>query len=51
MEDNNILGITLVILLISRCFGFNEWSWWIILSPVWIAAIIVCFESMCEKND
>lgn len=39
--DSKILGIGYLVLIILRLIGVIEWSWWIILSPLWIAFLIV----------
>ena len=39
--DSKILCIGYLVLIILRLIGVIRWSWWIILSPLWIAFLIV----------
>ena len=36
-----ILILSLLLLLILKVFGIVAWSWWVILSPLWLETLIV----------
>lgn len=38
MEDTDVLAIVFIVL---KLLGVINWSWWWVLSPIWISIIIV----------
>ena len=34
-------GVLLVVFLVLKLTGLIDWSWWWVLSPLWISAIVV----------
>lgn len=35
-----LIELAIVVLIIAKVFGLIWWSWWIVLAPFWIGAII-----------
>ena len=45
-NTNKSLGlfdILLVIFIVLKLTGLVDWSWWWVLSPIWIAVLILLF--------
>ena len=47
MGDNNsgigIVGVLTIIFVVLKLTNLIAWSWWWVLSPLWIGAIIAVF--------
>ena len=39
MDLFSVGGIIQIIFVIGKVFGFLNWSWWIVLIPLWISLI------------
>lgn len=35
------MGLLTIVFIVLKLTGFIDWSWWWILSPFWIGALIV----------
>jgi hypothetical protein len=35
-----LIETAIIILIIAKFFGFIWWSWWIVLTPFWLGALI-----------
>ena len=38
-----LFDILLVIFIVLKLTGLVDWSWWWVLSPIWIAVLILLF--------
>jgi hypothetical protein len=50
MKNKSILGPVLIILIILKIFGVINWSWSIVLIPLWIAIIVVFAGNIIKRN-
>lgn len=49
MKDNNtttsggigFVGLLTIVFIVLKLLGKIAWSWWWVLSPIWISAIVV----------
>ena len=49
MSERNgltLADVLLVVFIILKLCGVVNWSWWWVLSPVWISIIFVIFVSL-----
>lgn len=59
-QQENVLGIFTVFILVGitlKMMGYIDWSWWLILAPVWISmsigivmAIIIIIIDAWERH-
>ena len=51
--DNNVgfFDLLLLLFIALKLMGYIDWSWWIILSPIWIIAFLVICEIITEKTN
>ena len=47
MSDNSsssigFIGLLTIVFVTLKLTGVIEWSWWWVLSPIWITAAVVC---------
>lgn len=40
-SGSGVSTILLVVFIILKCTGLIDWSWWWVLAPLWIPAILV----------
>ncbi len=40
--DIGFIGLLTIVFVTLKLTGVIEWSWWWVLSPIWIAAAVVC---------
>ena len=40
-SGSGISTILLVVFIVLKCTGLINWSWWWVLAPLWIPAILV----------
>lgn len=50
MNNNNnssgglgVSGVLLIVFIVLKLIGVINWSWWWVLSPLWISILIVLF--------
>jgi len=47
-------GLLTIVFIVLKLIGKIDWSWWWVLSPIWISAsiavIIIVFLFLLEKN-
>jgi len=36
-------GLLTIVFITLKLTGFIDWSWWWVLSPIWISALLVVF--------
>ena len=54
MKKNNGIGIADVItvsFIILKLTGNIDWSWWWVLSPIWIGAILLLTLKLLERIE
>lgn len=37
----NFFDVLLIVFIVLKLVGVIEWSWWWVLSPIWIGALLV----------
>ena len=37
------VGLLTIVFIVLKLTNFIDWSWWWVLSPLWISAIIIAF--------
>lgn len=42
-SGSGILTILLIVFIVLKCTGLIDWSWWWVLAPLWIPAVLVFF--------
>lgn len=42
-----ILELLLVVFIVLKLTGFIAWSWWWVLSPIWLVALFWGFIAFC----
>lgn len=35
------VGLLAIVLIVLKLLGYIDWSWWWVLSPFWVVAIII----------
>lgn len=36
-----MLGVLQIIFLVLKCIGTIDWSWWAVLTPLWINLVLI----------
>ena len=36
-------GLLTIVFIVLKLIGIIDWSWWWVLSPIWICALIILF--------
>ena len=51
--DNNVgfFDLLLLLFIALKLMGFIDWSWWIILSPVWIVTFLALCAAITERSE
>lgn len=39
-------GLLTIVFIVLKLLGVISWSWWWVLSPIWITAVIVLFLAL-----
>lgn len=51
MDDNvGFFDLLLLLFIALKLMGYIDWSWWIILSPVWIIALIALWSVVNQEE-
>lgn len=37
----SMLGVLQVIFIVLKCIGTIDWSWWAVLTPLWIDLVLI----------
>ncbi len=40
-EGMGLVGVLTIVFIVLKLLGYISWSWWWVLSPLWIAAILL----------
>ena len=47
-QSSSVGGMLLVAFIVLKLCGVIDWSWWWVLSPVWISACLVVVVKLIE---
>ena len=51
MKRTSLLGPLLIVLIILKLIGSINWSWSLVLTPLWVAIIVVIVGNILNKRN
>ena len=49
----DLLGVLQIIFIVLKCAGLVDWSWWLVLTPLWInlGLIVILIIAILTDRD